>query len=476
MKNTHKIICIPLLVGCGINLQSLQAQVSQPNIIFIMADDLGWNDLGMNGSDYYETPHIDRLASEGIFFNNAYAAAANSAPSRACFMTGLYTPRHGVYTVSPSDRGDKTKRKLIPIKNKEDVASDFVTLAEALKQEGYICGHIGKWHLGSDQDGTNTGPLSQGFDYNIAGERAGTPYSYFYPYCNKAGKCHIGLEEGEKGEYLTDRLTDEAVRFIKEQKESPFFLYLAHHAVHTPIQAPDRLVEKYKNKEKGKYHTNPVYAAMIEALDQSVGRVCHAVDSLGIAGNTLIVFFSDNGGLLPVTNNYQIRGGKGMPYEGGSRVPLIMRQPGIIPEGIVDSTPVTGVDFYPTFVSLAGGIPADYLDGENIFELAEKKQDRAIYWHFPAYLQGSQGLNMDFRATPYSTIRSGNWKLIYYYEDRRMELFNLQNDPMEESDLAPYCAGKRDELYYQLHQWIEKTSAPTPSLLNPAYIVEDENL
>lgn len=222
---------------------ALQAKVTQPNIVFIMADDLGWTDLGVTGSDFYETPNIDRLASQGMLFTNAYAAAANSAPSRACFMTGMYTPRHGVFTVNPPDRGDKAKRKLIPIPNNEDVCADFVTMAEALQANGYQCGHVGKWHLGDDKEGT--GPLSQGFIFNIAGERAGTPYSYFYPYCNpKKKKCHLGLDEGTPGEYLTDRLTTEAIGFMKEHKEQPFFLYLAHHAVHTPLRAPQQLIDK----------------------------------------------------------------------------------------------------------------------------------------------------------------------------------------------------------------------------------------
>ena len=266
----------------------------KPNIVFILADDLGWTDLGVMGSDYYETPNIDRLATEGILFDNAYAAAANSAPSRACMMTGMYTPRHGVYTVSPPDRGDRTKRKYIAIPNVEDVCADFVTMAEALQEQGYQCGHIGKWHLGDDEDGT--GPLSQGFIWNVGGNRAGAPYSYFYPYClPDKSKCHVGLEEGILGEYLTDRLTEEAVSFIKSHSEGPFFLHLSHHAVHTVLQAPDSLINKYRNKTPGKYHKNPIYAAMIEKLDDSVGRICQVIKTLGIADRTIVIFYSDKG-------------------------------------------------------------------------------------------------------------------------------------------------------------------------------------
>lgn len=387
-------------------------------------------------------------------------------------MTGLYTPRHGVYTVSPSARGDKTKRKLIPITNTEDVRTDFVTLGEALKQQGYVCGHIGKWHLGSDLDGSKTGPLSQGFDYNIAGDRAGSPYSYFYPYCRKQ-KCHLGLDEGSEGEYLTDRLTSEAIKFVEQTKDKPFFLYMAHHAVHTPLKAPQTLVDKYQKKTKGKYQTNAIYAAMVENLDWNVGRLCHAIDSLGLSENTLIVFYSDNGGAAAATNNFRLRGAKGMPYEGGIRVPLIMKYPRKIKAGTVVSEPVTGVDFYPTLVALTGGIPDNGLDGENIFDRMKKgtsKVQRALFWHFPAYLEGYQGLGRDFRATPYSIIRSGDWKLIYYYEDKSMELFNLKNDRMERNNLVNLQPTLAKELYTRLMKWLIDTRADIPTELNPAYI------
>lgn len=458
-----------LTMALGACNSVLQAQEKQPNIIFIMADDLGWTDLGVMGSDYYETPHIDRLAAEGMRFDNAYAAAANSAPSRACFMTGMYTPRHGVFTVSPPDRGPKNKRKLIPISNKEDVDAGFVTMAEALQPYGYQCGHIGKWHLGDDTDGT--GPLSQGFISNVAGGRAGSPYSYFYPYCNvKKEQCHIGLEKGTSGEYLTDRLTDEAANFIQAHMDQPFFLYLAHHAVHLPLKAPQALIDKYEKKAKGTHHTNPIYAAMVESLDRSVGKICQIVDLLGIADNTLIVFYSDNGGSEPTTDNYPLNGGKGTPYEGGSRVPLIVRWKGKIVENTVSSVPVTGVDFYPTFVSLAKGKPATNLDGENIIQLIKKNRtDRDIYWHFPAYLESYKKSGATFRATPYSTIRSGDWKLIYYYEDKSIELFNLQEDLSESTNLAETNPAKKKELYAKLMQWIKKTKAPIPTELNPFY-------
>ncbi len=441
----------------------------RPNIVFIMADDLGCTDLGCTGSDFYETPNIDRLASQGILFNNAYAPAANSAPSRACFMTGMYTPRHGVFTVSPSERGKAERRKLIPVPNTEDVRADFETLAEALSRQDYVCGHIGKWHLGDDKDGT--GPLSQGFVSNVGGDRAGAPYSYFYPYKKKkTGKYHYGLEQGKDGEYLTDRLTDEAVSFIEQHREGPFFLYLAHYAVHTPLQAPVETVAKYESKPQGKYHANTVYAAMIEHLDRGVGRILATLDELGLTDDTIVVFCSDNGGSEPVTDNYPFRGGKGTPYEGGIRVPVIIRWPGNIDPGTVSDCPICSIDFYPTFVHIAGGEAPSTLDGRDLFDLMAERQPRDLFWHFPAYLEAYRGLAGDFRATPYSIVRSGDWKLIYYYEDRNVELFNLKDDPYETRDVAAEYPEVRSELYSKLVAWIQDTSAPMPSLANPLYV------
>ena len=471
MKSQKIKLTAAMLCTMGMQQALLAATVTdvKPNIVFILADDLGWMDLGVMGSDYYETPHIDRLAAEGMLFDNAYAAAANSAPSRACMMTGMYTPRHGVYTVNPPDRGDRTKRKYIAVPNTEDVRADFVTMAEALQQQGYQCGHIGKWHLGDDADGT--GPLSQGFIWNVGGNRAGSPYSYFYPYCRPdKRKCHVGLEEGVPGEYLTDRLTDEAVSFIQSHKEGPFFLHLSHHAVHVALQAPDSLVNKYRDKQPGKYHKNPVYAAMIEKLDESVGKICRTLDALGIADNTLVVFYSDNGGSEPVTDNYPLNGGKGTPYEGGIRVPLIMRWAGKIAAGTRSSVPVTGVDFYPTFVTLAQGDVRTDLDGKDIFALIEKNETgRDLFWHFPAYLESYLNGGKDFRAKPYTSIRSGQWKLIYHHEDKSMELFDLKNDCGETHNLSDANPVKREELYRKLMAWIQKTHAPVPTKLNPYY-------
>lgn len=443
------------------------------NVVFIMADDLGLNDTGYTGSDYYETPNIDRLSKEGMVFTNAYSSAANSAPSRACFMSGMYTPRHGIFTVSPPDRGDRTKRKLISVPNTEDLRRDIVTMGELFKRNGYRCGHVGKWHLGDDMDGT--GPLSRGFDVNVAGGRAGTPYSYYYPYCNKKKQCHIGLEKGKPGEYLTDRLADEAVGFIKEAAagNKPFFLYLAHHAVHTPITAPEEIVDKYKKKKKGKYHTNPVYAAMVETLDNSVGKICSIIDSLGISDNTIIVFNSDNGGSEPITDNYMVRGGKGTPYEGGTRVPLIVKWPKVTLPGSVSDCPVNNIDFFSTFQMFLEKKIDSKLDGADIYPLLSNKEkyiERDLFWHFPAYLESYTDGGKGFRARPYTSIRSGKWKLIYYHENKNVELFDLDNDMKEEYDLSSVNEEMASILKKKILDWIEETNAPVPTELNPYYV------
>lgn len=445
------------------------AELQRPNIIFFLVDDLGYADLGYGGlSDYYETPNIDSFIAQNTYFTNSYAAASNSAPARSCLMTGMYSPRHGVYTVNPPDRGEKTKRKFFAAKNNIDVAAEFYTMAEMLSDVGYNCGQIGKWHLGDDEFGT--GPLSQGFQHNIAGERAGMPFSYFYPYVNqKSNKSHIGLEEGKPGEYLTDRLTDEAIKFMRQERgDQPFFLYLAHHGVHTPIKAPQDLVDKYERKAKGKYHNDPVYAAMIESVDDSFGRVCDMVKQMGIDDNTVIIFYSDNGGSA-ATNNSPLRSMKGTPYEGGCRVPLAIKWAGKGLEAQSVDIPVSGIDFYKTFAEeLSGSMPAD-LDGENIFTLIEEQNyERDLFWHFPAYLESylSDG---DFRSTPYTAMRSGDWKLIYFYESESCELYNLREDIGETKNLASTEKEQCDKMYQRMRAWLERVDAPTTFELNPDY-------
>jgi len=423
----------------------------KPNFVFIFIDDMGYKDLGFMGSRYYETPNIDKLAGEGVVFTNAYSNAPNCAPTRACLMSGQYTPRHGIYTVGTSERGQSKLRKLIPTPNKTNLDSKVVTIPESLKPAGYTSACIGKWHLGSKSPYR---PVDRGFD--VVFER------------NHGG--HFNKE----GEYLTDRLTDEAIKFIEANKAGPFFLYLPHHAVHTPIQAKERLIEKYKKKEPTDAHNNPTYAAMIESVDESVGRLMAKLDELGLRDNTVVFFFSDNGGYANATSMVPLRGSKGMLYEGGIRVPMIVRWPGKVKPGGVCEEPVIGIDFYPTMLEIAGARqPSGHvLDGLSIVPLLSGKgtlNRKAIFWHFPAYLEAYNEKQWPWRTTPAGAIRQGDFKLIEYFEDGKIELYNLKNDLSEKNDLAGSMPEKANELHRTLIEWRKSVNAPVPTEKNPQY-------
>jgi arylsulfatase A-like enzyme len=455
---------LPGCAGADNPLSGRRGQ-NRPNFVFIFIDDMGWKDLGYMGSKYYETPNIDKLAGEGVVFTSAYANAPNCAPSRACLMSGQYTPRHGVYTVGNSERGSARLRKLIPIKNNTTLNPKVMTIAEALKPAGYVTASIGKWHLGK---GTETGPEGQGFDVSIAGNRAGMTRRHFSPYSL------ANLSDGPEGEYLTDRLTDESLKFIETNRDKPFFLYLSHYAVHTPIQAKEAMIDKYRNKEPHGGQKNPTFAAMVESVDQSVGRVMKRLDELGLRDNTVVIFFSDNGGVFGITSMEPLRGGKGTLYEGGIREPMIVRWPGKTRPGSVCDVPVIGIDFYPTMLEIAGAPkPAgQVLDGESIVPLLKGdkglKRD-AIFWHFPAYLQRNYGWKETWRTTPAGVVRRGDWKLIEYFEDGRLELYNLKEDIGEQNNLAQKMPDKTRQLHERLKQWRRSVSAPVPTELNPAY-------
>lgn len=437
-----------------------------PNVVFILADDLGYADLGCTGSVYYETPHIDALAAQGVRFTSAYTNGPNCAPTRAALMSGRQYPNNPVYTVGSGARGSEAHRKLIPVENHETLPTDFVTLAEAFQSAGYRTCHIGKWHLG---DPGKAGPGEQGFDVNIAGNHSGSPQGgYFSPYRNKQ------LEDGEKGEYLTDRLGDEAAKFIEANKDRPFFLYLPHYAVHTPIQAKDDLKQKYAKKEGSQGQDNAAYAAMIESLDDSVGKITAALDRLDLTKKTIVIFYSDNGGLggygakaSNITHNFPLRGGKGMLYEGGIRVPLIVRHPGLAPAGTKCDVPVVGIDFYPTLLKLCGvEQPAGVaLDGESFTPLLKDPANgrlnrEAITWHFPGYLQGYGTGN--WRTTPAGAIRMGDYKLIEFFEDGTLELYNLADDIGEENNLAQAEPETTKRLHKALQAWRAGVNAPMP--------------
>lgn len=447
-----------------------QAKPDRPNIVFFFIDDMGWTDAGFMGSDYYETPNVDRLAEQGLVFTDAYANAPNCAPSRACLMSGQYTPRHGIFTVGDPRRGNHAHRKLEPIENKTVLDDDFVTIAEALSANGYVSASMGKWHLGAD-------PTTQGFDVNIAGKEWGSPSGggYHSPYK------YPNLVNPEKGEYLTDRLTDEACSFIDANKDSPFFLYLTHYAVHTPIQGREDLVKKYEEKDKGKHHKNAKYAAMVESVDHSVRDVLAKLDELKLADNTIVLFFSDNGGHSGATTNHPLRGSKGMLYEGGIREPMIVRWPGVTKPGTRCSEPVIGIDFYPTLLEVTGtSRPKDYLlDGLSFASLLSNPKGslnrEAIFWHFPCFLQGSGDPHGGpFRTTPAGAIRKGDWKLIEWFESGRQELYNLSEDIGESNDLSKSKPGKRKELHDAMLAWRKEVKAPIPTTPNPKYQANPE--
>lgn len=438
----------------------------KPNVVFILVDDLGWKDVGFMGSGYYETPNIDKLAGQGVVFTHAYAAAANCAPSRACLMSGMNTPRHGIYTVSPSDRGNDKTRKLIPTPNTEDLRDDIVTMAEMFKKAGYTTGTFGKWHLGED-------PLMQGFDVNVGGSRRGNPGKdgYFAPY----NLDHI--EQGPKGEYLTERLTNEAIKFMNNNKDVPFFLYLPYYTVHTPLQGKEELIEKYKNKKGDAGQSNPVYAAMIEAMDQNLGKLLSELETLGLAENTILVFTSDNGGIRSISHQDPLRAGKGSYYEGGIRVPLVIKWPEVIKKARVDETPVTNLDFYPTFLEITGAVKTGQLiDGASLLTLLKggKMTDRPLFWHFPIYLEAYKPLDDEsrdplFRTRPGTAMRLGKWKLHEYFEDDDFELYDLENDPGEKNNLADSLPEKAGELRQMMIEWRQQIAAPVPTEPNPQY-------
>ena len=432
-----------------------------PNVVFIMADDLGYTDVACFGSKYYETPNIDRLATQGTKFTN-YHQHQNCTPTRAALMSGQYSVRTGTYTVGGIDRFDWSKRPLRPVDNVPNLPLDRTLLPQAMKAAGYATGMFGKWHIGQQGDYL---PGKRGFDEAIVS--MGVHFDFVtnpkvdYP----------------KGQYLADFLTDKAVDFIKRHKAHPFYLYLPHFAVHSPHDAKPELIARFKNKPGVGGHNNPTYAAMIASVDESVGRVMALLDELKLAENTVLIFTSDNGGVGgyvregvrqagDITDNAPLRSGKGSLYEGGTRVPFIVRWPGQVKAGAVCDVPAIHVDMYPTLVAIGGGkMPTTQVfDGESLLPLMRnvnaKLSREAIYQHFPGYL----GAGVDqWRTTPVSLIQAGDWKLMEYLEDGRLELYNLREDIGETKNLATAQPEKRQELYAKLLAWRAATKAPMPT-------------
>lgn len=438
---------------------------AKPNIIYINVDDLGWSDLGYQGSKYYETPHIDALAKSGASFSQAYAPAANCAPSRASCLTGQWTPRHGVYTVSSSARGKSKNRKLIPTENTPTIKNKNLTLGNVFKQAGYHTCHIGKWHITKD-------PTQNGFNINIGGNHKGGPYAggYHSPYN------YPNLSQKNTGEYLTDRLTNEAITYINKVKDQPFFLHLAYYTVHSPLEAKKSKLKYFKQKPPTKEHNNPTYASMISSLDDNIGKLIKNLTDQKLLENTLILFTSDNGGVWNTSKQWPLRAGKGSYYEGGIREPLILSWKGKIAPAQSIDTPVTGLDFFPTLLAAADiqKPTQKVLDGANILPLTQGQNilhKRPLYWHFPIYLQGGNQDSQDptFRTRPGSAIRYGNWKLIEYFETGELELYHLQKDPSERNNLTRNFIEKTKTLHNMLKEWRKKTNAPVPSEKNPEY-------
>lgn len=465
------IIWPALVLGSCVFFVDLAYPQRKPNVIFINVDDLGWTDTGYQGSDFYETPHIDRLTQSGMVFTQAYAGAANCAPSRACLMSGQHTPRHGIYTVANSDRGPSRERKIIPTPNNEVLPEKILTIAELFKMAGYTTGTFGKWHLGDD-------PKTQGFDINVGGSHRGNPgkAGYLSPY-----KIDY-IEDGVAGEYLTDRLADEALGFIRGYKNKPFFVYLSFYAVHTPLIGKELLVNQYKNKKVTNGHSNPVYAAMIETVDANVGKILAELDELDLTDHTIIIFTSDNGGIRSISNQHPLRSGKGSYYEGGIRVPCIIKWPDQVAPASTSDYPIVNLDFFPTFREILGiELNDNEMDGISLLPLfrGEKLPQRPLYWHFPIYLQAynpekDDGRDPLFRTRPGSVVRLGDWKLHEYFEDHGLELYNLSVDTGERNNLAGKKPEKTRELLTLLRQWRRHVKAPVPREPNPQYNPEKE--
>lgn len=441
------------------------AQAQQPNVVLIVVDDLGWADVGYNNpTGVFQTPNIDALAAKSMVFTDAYAAAANCAPSRAVLMSGQYNPRHGVYTVSPSARGNAKTRKLIPEPNTDILRDDIVTMAEMFKSAGYTTGSFGKWHLGNDAK-------TQGFDKNVAGHLKGHPKSYFSPYDIPF------LENGPDGEYLPNRITSEVINWISEVKDGPFFAYVPYYTVHTPLQAFESVKEKYLSHPRIRNERHATYAAMVELMDINIGRIMRSLEQQNLLSNTLVIFTSDNGGIRSIAYQDPLRGGKGSYYEGGTRVPLIVSWQQQIPAK-VESTPVINADFYPTLAKLAGAdVTGQVLDGEDLSALWLEQTplaERNLYWHFPIYLQAynpkaDQSRDPLFRTRPGTTMRQGKWKLHHYFEDNRYELYDLANDLGEHVNLAPHLPDVVKRLTKELDTWRASINAPVPTEANPEF-------
>lgn len=460
MLSTKNKLINALCISIGLASCVEKSTTEKPNIVFILIDDLGYFDVGyMKQNPDIISPNLDKLAAEGMVFTNAYTASPVCSPTRASILTGKYpaklkitchVPGYKERYLEQSSRGKRLQHAFFL----DRLPLTETTIAEVLRDEGYKTCFIGKWHLaGSNSVFTDDGivlpnyhPEHQGFDINIAGTAKGGPKSYFSPYFNGM------LPDGPDGEYLTDRLANESIKFIKEHSGAPFFLYLSTYTVHTPLQAPEETVTR---------HNGNIYYAMIEEMDKNVGRVLQALEETGVAENTIVIFYSDNGGLW---GNEPLRAIKGDLYEGGIKVPLIIKWPGKTSKGTVNDFVVTSTDFFPTLLEIAGADLKDYpdIDGISLKPLltgCNNLERDAIFWHFPHHRTHNTG---DMGAV----IREGDWKLIYFFERDQYELFNLSNDPGETNNLADRMPAKVSELYAKLAAWWVEMDAEMPPLNN----------
>ncbi|MEY3172670.1 MAG: hypothetical protein RLZZ436_583 [Planctomycetota bacterium] len=446
----HRFVLLVCGFAAVLSLRS-QAADRPPNVVLILMDDMGWRDVGCMGNTFVETPHLDRLAARGLRFTQAYASAPNCAPTRACLMSGQYTPRHGIYTVvDPRQPNGSPWHQMLGSESRSELDTDVVTVAESLQSGGLTTAFFGMWNLGRGRSGPMT-PGGQGFQKVVFPENLNFGKDAYF---------------SDRGEYLSDRLMDSVLEFVEQNRERPFFVYLADHAVHAPYEPKSELLKKYEAKatqDASDRRNDPAHAATVEAVDQNLGRLLETLDRLQLTENTLVIFTSDNGG----TNTYTppLRGGKGALYEGGIRVPLVVAGAGVKNPGRTIDIPVTSIDWYPTLLELAGiQPPQQVLDGVSLLPLLRGESGFArehLFWHFPCYV-GRNG--------PASAVRVGDWKLIEFFENGgSRELYHLAADPAEETDLAKSSPQKLAELAAILDQWQADTQAAIPTEANPDY-------
>ena len=459
MYRAVMMICILSVLGTLSRRVEAQS-FNEPNILFILIDDLGWMDLEFQGNRLVETPELNRFAKQGMRFTNAYAAAPVCSPTRAAIMTGLFPARLKITNHIPDQaRFIPDQPKVLPADMLNYLPTENITVAECLQDAGYRTGFIGKWHLsGTGRGEPKWEPTAQGFDVNIGGCAYGGPPTFFDPYRIP------NLENRQEGEYLPDRLADEAITFMKEKSEKPFFLCLWNYTVHWPMEAPEPLLKKYEER-KGPGLNDTRYGAMIEAMDNSIGRILKFLDESGLSENTLVVFTSDNGGFGGVADNRPLREEKGYLYEGGIRVPLVIRFPGVIAENTVSETPVISTDFFSTLLDFAGvESPETYEnDGVSLASLLKGESELSrdsIYFHYPNYaFHRSNRLG--------SAVRTGKYKLIEWLDDGSVELYDLEADLSETSDLSQAEPERATKMLADLHRWRKRVKAEMPKPVTP---------